>query len=197
MTTRMTGLEKELDQLIVDSGWRNLLGKCTSTDIPEMAGSAENSMKSDPEKVQPPRLMLTELIQLWLASQNSETHPILKLFHDEAYTSAEQKFLEKATLVIEEHLSDPEFNTEALAVEVAVSRSQLFRKFVALTGNAPCEYIRIVRLLRAVRLIEQEYGNITEIALAVGFNSPAYFTRCFRIHFGVSPSQYAKNFGRS
>jgi len=193
----MTGLEKELDQLVADSGWRNLLGKCTSTDIPVIEGSAEDSMNSDLNNVQPPRLMLTELIQLWLASQNSETHPILKLFHDEAYTSAEQIFLERATAAIDEHLSDPEFNTEALAEEMAVSRSQLFRKFVALTGNAPCEYIRMVRLLRAIKLIEQEYGNITEIALSVGFNSPAYFTRCFRVHFGVSPSQYAKNFGRS
>ncbi|UCF62930.1 MAG: helix-turn-helix transcriptional regulator [bacterium] len=197
MNRHITGMEREPSDLAVDSRLADTLGQPVPADLPGLPGSTESSMKNTRKNIRQPYLKLTELIQLWLASQNLNTHPILKILHNESCTSADQKFLDKATVVIGERLSDPNFNTEALAAEMAVSRSQLFRKLVALTGNAPCEYVRLVRLLRAVKLIEQEFGNITEIAMAVGFNNPAYFAHCFRGHFGLSPSLYARNFGKN
>ena len=105
--------------------------------------------------------------------------------------------MNKATAIIHEHLSDSSFGIDDFASEMAMSRSQLFRKFVAITGKAPSDFIRCIRLMRAANLIEQKFGNITEIALEVGYNNLAHFARCFRCHFGILPSEYAKRINRN
>ena len=71
-----------------------------------------------------------------------------------------------------------------------MSRSQLRRKLVALVGESPGDIIRSVRLRKAAKLIEQKFGNISEIAAEVGFNNPANFARSFKTQFGVSPSDF-------
>ena len=71
-----------------------------------------------------------------------------------------------------------------------MSKSQLRRKLIALSGKAPGDLIRTVRLIKAAKLIEQHFGNISEIAAEVGFNNPANFARIFKTHFGVSPTEY-------
>jgi signal transduction histidine kinase/DNA-binding response OmpR family regulator len=107
-------------------------------------------------------------------------------------TSIDKKFLQKIYDVITQHISDSSFGVEALADSIAVSRSVLHKKLVSLTGEPPVELIRRIRLNRAVELIEKKFGNLSEIALEVGFTNPAYFSDCFRKHFGVSPSQYER-----
>ena len=71
-----------------------------------------------------------------------------------------------------------------------MSRSQLRRKLVALVGESPGDLIRSIRLRKAAKLIEQNFGNISEIAAEVGFNNPANFAHSFKTYFGVSPSEY-------
>jgi AraC-like DNA-binding protein len=71
-----------------------------------------------------------------------------------------------------------------------MSRFQLRRKLVALIGEAPSDLIRRIRLTKAAKLIEKNFGNISEIAAEVGFNNPANFAHSFKIHFGISPSDY-------
>jgi signal transduction histidine kinase/ligand-binding sensor domain-containing protein/AraC-like DNA-binding protein len=105
-------------------------------------------------------------------------------------TSVDKKFLQKIHEVITQHISDSLFDVEELTDNVAVSRAVLYKKLEALTGEPPAELIRRIRLNRAAELIEQDYGNISEIALEVGFTNPAYFSDCFRKHFGIPPSQY-------
>ncbi len=61
---------------------------------------------------------------------------------------------------------------------------------LSLTGETPVELIRRIRLNKAAELIEKKFGNLSEIALEVGFNNPAYFSECFKKQFGVTPSQY-------
>jgi AraC-like DNA-binding protein len=73
---------------------------------------------------------------------------------------------------------------------MAMSRSLLFKKISSLTGESPIELIRRVRLEKAAKLIESNGGNISEIALEVGFSNPSYFSECFRKQFGIAPSQY-------
>ena len=108
-------------------------------------------------------------------------------------TPVDQKFLQKAFVLINEHLSDSCFDIEKFADGMSVSRSLLHKKLSALIGEPPGELLKRVRLNKAAELIDHDSGNITEISFEVGFNNSSYFTECFKKQFGVSPSQYHHN----
>jgi signal transduction histidine kinase/DNA-binding response OmpR family regulator/ligand-binding sensor domain-containing protein len=112
-----------------------------------------------------------------------------------AVTSIDDQFLQKSMAIVEKKMSDEKFSVEEFAEEVGMSRSQLHRKLTALTNQSPSDFTRYMRLHRAKELIEKNAGTISEIAFQVGFNSVAYFTKCFREQFGVVPSQVTKNRG--
>lgn len=105
--------------------------------------------------------------------------------------SAEEQFVQDAQAVVENHIDDEYFNVDAFAEEMGMSRRQLQRKLKAVTDETPNSFIRLIRLGRGRQLVEQRYGTIAEIAYAVGFSSPSYFTKCFREAFGEPPSEYA------
>ena len=105
-------------------------------------------------------------------------------------TPVDQQFLQNAVALINQHISESEFGVEKLADNMAVSRSLLFKKVNALIGESPSEFIKRTRLNKAVKLIEKNHGNISEIALEVGFSNPSYFAECFKKQFGIAPSQY-------
>jgi len=109
---------------------------------------------------------------------------------DKEITSIDKKFLQKVVEIINAHISDASFNLELFAQEVAISKSQLNRKLDSLVGETPIDLIKRVRLNRAAKLITQNFGNISEIALEVGFSNPAYFAQCFREQYGITPSEY-------
>lgn len=106
-----------------------------------------------------------------------------------AVSSAEDIFLQKLMAAIEANLGEEDFGVEELAKEVAMSRSQLHRKLVALTGQSPSEVLRNTRLLRAKELLQKKSATASEVAFQVGFASHAYFSKCFKEEFGVSPSE--------
>ena len=106
--------------------------------------------------------------------------------------SVNQQFLERVTAAVEDHIDDEQFSVEVLAHEIGMSRGQLHRKLRALTNKSTSEFIRFFRLQRAAELIRQDAGNMAEIAYQVGFNSQAYFTRCFQEEFEMSPTEYRK-----
>lgn len=115
---------------------------------------------------------------------------------DNKISSVDKKFLNKTVQVITEHISDPLFGVEAFARELAIGRTTLHKKIVALVGEPPSELIKRIRLSKANHLLKNKTGNISEIALEVGFNNPAYFSECFKKQFGVSPSQYLHSISR-
>lgn len=104
-------------------------------------------------------------------------------------TNIEELFMSKVMEVIENHISEEEFNIEQFGKEVGMSRMQLHRKLKALTGKSASNYLRSVRLNKAKQMIEEQKGNISEIAYSVGFSSPQYFTRSFKDEFGFPPSE--------
>jgi len=108
-------------------------------------------------------------------------------------TSIDKRFLQNVIRIINNHISDTAFGVEMLADEVSMSRRNLDRKLVAVTGDAPGDLIRRIRLMYAAELITRNFGNISEIALEAGFSSPAYFSKCFREQFGLAPSEYIHN----
>jgi signal transduction histidine kinase/ligand-binding sensor domain-containing protein/AraC-like DNA-binding protein len=110
--------------------------------------------------------------------------------------SVDKKFLEKAVKIINEHISDPLFGVELFAGSLGISRAALHKKLVALVGEPPSELIKRIRLSKAGILLKNKSGNISEIALEVGFNNPSYFSESFKKQFGETPSQYHKKFSR-
>jgi signal transduction histidine kinase/DNA-binding response OmpR family regulator/Tfp pilus assembly protein PilF len=110
--------------------------------------------------------------------------------NDITVTSVDEKFLTRVIRIVEENMSNPDFNVEQFGREVGLSRMQLHRKLLSLTGQTSGDFIRLMRLKRAGQLLEGRAGNVSEIAYGVGFNSLSYFTKCFREQFGVLPSDY-------
>lgn len=104
-------------------------------------------------------------------------------------SSIENNFLTKVMDVIETQMHEEEFGVEELARQVAMSRSQLHRKLIALIDRSPSEVLRQARLLRAKELLQKKASSPAEVAFKVGFNSHSYFSKCFKEEFGVSPSE--------
>lgn len=102
----------------------------------------------------------------------------------------DEKFIRKAQETIYKNLSDSRFGVENLAEEMNLSRAQLFRKFKALVGTSPSEFINDIRLQRAADLIIAKTDTIAQISYAVGFNEQSYFANRFRKKYGMSPSEY-------
>jgi AraC-like DNA-binding protein len=108
-------------------------------------------------------------------------------------SSIDEKFMSKVLEVIEKHISEEDFSNEEFGSEVGMSRQQIHRKLIAITGKSASLYIRSVRLAKAKTMIIDQKGNISEIAYNVGFSSPAYFTKCFKKEFGFPPSDLANH----
>lgn len=104
--------------------------------------------------------------------------------------SADDRFLAQLREVVEENLDNQGFSVMELCNLVAMSRSQLHRKLTALTGHSARVFVRHQRLRRAAKLFEGGYGNVTEVAYAVGFSSLSYFAQSFRELHGMSPSEF-------
>ena len=121
--------------------------------------------------------------------QKSHSSTILD-FEDSGITSMDERFLQKVFATVKEHFADPEFDVEAFCREIALSRMQLHRKIKALTGQTTNGFIRTFRLKSAAELIKKKSATVAEIAYDVGFNSPSYFSECFRIYFGKLPSEF-------
>ena len=105
-------------------------------------------------------------------------------------TSMDQSFLKKVTECIIQNISDIEFNVEILGDKMALSRRQLQRKLIGITGHSPNMFMRSVRLNRAAELLRNKTGNVTEIAYDVGFNNLSWFAKSFKEQFGILPSEY-------
>jgi signal transduction histidine kinase/AraC-like DNA-binding protein len=105
-------------------------------------------------------------------------------------TSVDERFLQRVMQVIESNIADTNFGVENLGREIGMSRMQLYRKLNALTGYSPSDFIKRMRLQRAAQLLCQDSGTVSEVAYQVGFNSHAYFSKCFHDLYGKTPSDF-------
>ena len=105
---------------------------------------------------------------------------------------AEEKFLTHLMDHIESSWNKPNFNVSNFSKELGYSKSQLYRKLMNLTGMSPNNFIREFRLHRALNLLHDQSGNISEVAYEAGYNSPAYFSKCFKQKYGILPSKYVQ-----
>jgi len=107
-------------------------------------------------------------------------------------TSTDERFLQQAIEIVEKHMMNTDFSVEMLVKEMGHSRSNLYLKFKEITGLSSSEFIRNIRLKRAVQLFEQSDLSVKEIMYMTGFNTASYFAKCFKKQFGVIPSEYVK-----
>lgn len=101
------------------------------------------------------------------------------------------KFIKEVNADIEKNLQETEYNIDVLSASLCMSRTSFYNKIKALTGQAPSEYVRLIRLKHAARMLKDGVYNITEIAERTGFNDPRYFREVFKKYYKVAPSQYA------
>lgn len=106
--------------------------------------------------------------------------------------SSEEDFISNLLEITEGNLSNETFTINNLCHDMGVSRPQLYRKITMLTGRSPNDLLRDLRMEKALTMVKRKTGNISEIALEVGYNSPSYFARCFAKKFGCTPSRFAK-----
>lgn len=101
----------------------------------------------------------------------------------------DKEFLERCTRLVTENLANPDFTINQLCREVALSRTLFYEKLKALTGQAPTEFIKLLRMTEAANLLKQQIP-VQEVALLVGFTDAKYFSTAFKKHYGVSPSKF-------
>lgn len=113
--------------------------------------------------------------------------------NDIIYDAVPQSFMDKLDFYISRNIKDPDFDVEALAACLHLSRSSLFRRIKAETGYNISEYLREKRLVMAIELINSGQTNVEELSLSCGFNSSSYFCKCFKAKYGVPPKEYIKS----
>ncbi len=107
-------------------------------------------------------------------------------------TSHDEAFLQKVIKIVEGGMSDPDFNIDAVAGLMNMSRSPFYKKIKSLTALAPVEFIREMRLKRARQYMDAGETVVSDIACKVGLYNVKYFSTCFKEQFKISPSDYLK-----
>ena len=102
----------------------------------------------------------------------------------------DRRFMDKLVELMEKNMDNGDLVVDDLVREVAVSRSVFFKKLKTITGLAPIEFIKEMRINRAVQLIETGEFNMTQISYMVGINDPRYFSKCFKAKIGKTPTEY-------
>ncbi|MEP2771686.1 MAG: response regulator [Fulvivirga sp.] len=139
------------------------------------------------------KVKVEKLIELRASLRQRYSQEIILKPQEIAITSADENFLSRVEKLLDEKLSDSDFTADIFSKEIGMSRMQLHRKLKALVGLTTTEFIRSQRLKVASQILQKPGINMSEVAYAVGFNDPSYFSKCFKEAYGHSPSAYAKS----
>ena len=112
-----------------------------------------------------------------------------------AVTSVDEQLVKDATKLVEDQLDNSDLSVEMMSSELGMSRVNLYKRMLSVTGSTPSEFIRSIRLRHAEVLLREGKYNVSEVAYMVGFKNPRYFSRYFAEAYGMYPSQY-KNCGQ-
>ena len=107
-------------------------------------------------------------------------------------SESDRQFVEKATQIVMDFMSQPDFNINALCQEMAMSRTLFYSRLKSLTGQGPQDFIRMIRLQKAAELLKEGKG-VNDVSVETGFVNAKYFSILFKKHFGVQPSKYEKS----
>lgn len=108
-------------------------------------------------------------------------------------TAVDKKLVDTAVEIIKRNFDNPDFDMDMLAAELNLGRSKMFARLKEVVGLTPNEFTLKLKLEEALRLLKEEpQCNVSEISYKLGFNSPRYFSQCFKTFYGVSPQNYRK-----
>lgn len=105
---------------------------------------------------------------------------------------ADAALMDRVMASINRHVADADYDVAQMSSDAGLSRSQLHRKMKELTGLSPAEFLRNLRLEQAARLLKERNAGVSQVAYAVGFNSPNTFSKAFKLRFGCSPKEFAE-----
>ena len=138
-------------------------------------------------------LRISNLIKWHNGPKNNLIEPKIKQVE---ITSMDEEMVRNATTYVEDNLDNTDISVETLSASLGMSRVQLYKRLLSVTGLTPSEFIRNIRLRHAEVLLRQSQRSVSEIAYQVGFNNPRYFSRYFADMYGVTPSQYKQRYGK-
>ena len=111
----------------------------------------------------------------------------------EKISTPDKIFIDNLKEAIKKNMSNPNLRMDDLGDEIGLSRVQMYRKVKVLTGLSPTELLRQMRLQRAAALLSSTTKTVAEIAFEVGFNTPGYFSKCFKEQYGKQPTDLRAN----
>ncbi|KAA8484951.1 ligand-binding sensor domain-containing protein [Arcticibacter tournemirensis] len=112
---------------------------------------------------------------------------------DLPFSTLDREFLDKIVNYVEEHLSEPDLDHRKICELTSMSRTVLYAKFKSLTGQGVHDFIKSIRLKKALKLLQEGKLNINQVSYEVGFNTPSYFSKSFIKQYGVTPKEYVLN----
>lgn len=111
---------------------------------------------------------------------------------EEKVFTSEDSYIKMVREVIDDNISDPEFNVNLLSEKIFISPSHLYRKIKALTGYSTIEFMRVIKIIRASELLKNSHYSVKEVCYMTGFNNPSYFIKCFKEYHQITPKDYSK-----
>ena len=127
-----------------------------------------------------------ELLKANYSGQQSQKNKVKQITEQ----SPDEKLMEKVMAVVNENLSNPNFNVEMLADIVGISRVHLHRKLREITGQTTRDFIKNIRLQQAAKLLSEKHYDINRVAELVGFDNDNYFSKTFKDMYGMTPTKY-------
>ena len=122
--------------------------------------------------------------------QSEKQIPVVQDEYAQYLVTKDVQFIEKIHQIVEENMDNSEFNIDTIASNIGLSRSAFFKKLKSLTGFAPVDLVKEIRLNKSVELMKNSDMSISEIAFAVGFRDAGYFGKCFRKKYNQTPREY-------
>ena len=133
--------------------------------------------------------LLEDRVRLREAYARDASSPAVSVKEEKA-GSMDDLFMNRFLKLIEESYADPDFSIEKGSEKLGLSRVHPYRKVKELAGVTPTDFLRNYRLKKAAALLRRKAGNVNEVAYATGFGSPAYFSKCFKAVYNITPTEY-------
>ncbi len=155
--------------------------------------SGADDFVSKPFNLRILKAKIDNLIQGRKALRHRYSQDVVLKAKDIAITPTDEAFLNRLQKVLDERLSEPDFNAASFCKILGMSRMQLHRKLMVFTGLSTTAFIRSQRLKQAVHILQTSDATINEVAYTVGFNTPSYFIKCFKETYKMTPLEYLQN----
>ncbi len=176
-----------------------LTAKIAESDKIEGLNSGAEAYLTKPVQIELLQAQINSLLnKRKMLAEKFRTHTISNATEESVesseYISYNDKFLDEAVMVVKRNLSNTNFDLKEFQQELNVTKSTLYRKLKFLTNMSPNEFIRHIRLKSAYNILMENRRdiNISELAYHTGFNTPRYFSLCFKTEYGVTPSQFVE-----